>query len=432
MDACPPGTRQNDAHRGGNRHTDRRAGRRAGTIRPRNRIAPGARPGVASDRRAGAARCARHPVPARGGRGRRPVPVRAGAQRRLARLARRAAERRRAAPGKRRLPGPDADHVRQLPARAGERARARRAGAGRDDRARARRVAARTAADLPGRLRLPRLRPPRRAARPRPLHPFSRRSPDGRGVPVRGLALPAFTVRTAVHARELRDDAAGTRGRPVGDEGAGGQREPRHRRAERQDRRAAGALAGVGGGLRRAEPRAAGARRRGCPQRHAARDAARARPLAGDRQRGTTSRRSGCPRRRRGRQGQRGPRAPVPRPRAAAATPAPECSASPRSSSSGWSASACTRSVSWWRSASSSSWWRRTACRPRRPACSASAARRRGGGMPSCSRSWPCSPGRCGVPTAARTGSPRPAGRRSRCCSARPGCCRGTPSGCCR
>ena len=68
--------------------------------------------------------------------------------------------------------------------------------------------AARAAADLTGRVRLPRLRAPGRAARPRPVHALRRRSPRRRRLRVRRLALPALALRPAVHARQLRDGAA--------------------------------------------------------------------------------------------------------------------------------------------------------------------------------------------------------------------------------
>ena len=84
---------------------------------------------------------------------------------------------------------------------------------------RARDPAARAAADLPGRLRLPRLRAPRRAARPRSVHARRRAGVRRRSLLVRRLALPALALRPAVHAAQLRRRAARPRRRAVGAEG---------------------------------------------------------------------------------------------------------------------------------------------------------------------------------------------------------------------
>jgi hypothetical protein len=161
------------------------------------------------------------------------VAIRARSQRRLARMDGGSAARPARRAQQRRLSGADADHVRELRAGAPGRANAARAYAGRGDRARRRDPAARPAADLPGRVRLPRVRAPRRAARPGSLHALCSRSSDRPGLPVHRLAISELPLRPAVHAAQLRDRTLGTRGRAVGVQGDSRSLEPRCGRADR-------------------------------------------------------------------------------------------------------------------------------------------------------------------------------------------------------
>ncbi len=146
------------------------------------------------------------------------------------------------------------------------------AGARGGDRGRARDPAARAAADLPGRVRLPRrsrgwarctgstrtrTSPPKRPTDP--VFPFVgwpfQHSPYG----------PLFTLA------QLRARAAGAGRRAVGVQGARRRLEPRRGRADRAaPPRALGRSAELGGRVRRPEPGAAGAGRRRSAQRHAA------------------------------------------------------------------------------------------------------------------------------------------------------------------
>jgi hypothetical protein len=93
------------------------------------------------------------------------------------------------------------------------------------------------------------------------------------------MAVSALALRTAVHARQLRDRTAGTRRRPVGAESAVGAGQPRRDRADRQGSEPHGTFGSLGGSVRRAEPRAARAGGWRSPQRHA--DPARLRARAG-------------------------------------------------------------------------------------------------------------------------------------------------------
>ena len=68
-------------------------------------------------------------------------------------------------------------------------------------------------------------------------------APTRSGLPVRRLALPALSLRPAVHARQLRDRAARARRRAVGVEGDRGRLEPRRGGADRARGREAGPLA---------------------------------------------------------------------------------------------------------------------------------------------------------------------------------------------
>ncbi len=102
-----------------------------------------------------------------------------------------------------------------------------RASAGGHDHRRAPRAAARPAADLPRRLRLPRFRPSGRPTRAGPLYARRRPGAYGRRLSIHWLAFPALSLWPPVHARELRDRATRARRRAVGDEGASGRLEPR-------------------------------------------------------------------------------------------------------------------------------------------------------------------------------------------------------------
>jgi hypothetical protein len=83
------------------------------------------------------------------------------------------------------------------------------------------------------------------------------------------MAVPAFPLRPAVHARELRHRPTGHRRRTVGLQDGRGRVEPRCRRPDRTGGRQDGPLAPLGRGLRGPESRAARAGRRRCSQRHA-------------------------------------------------------------------------------------------------------------------------------------------------------------------
>jgi hypothetical protein len=244
---------------------------------PRSRRSPH-RP-AAWTRPARAARRRHDDVPDGGRRRRRALPVRPLAQRGLDRLAGRSARRSRHEPRLGRLSDAQPDHVRELPARAARRARAEpardRGVGGRGPRD----PAAGAAADLSGRIRLHRLRAAGRAARPRPIHARGRTGVERRSLRIPRLALPALPLRPAVHAAQLCLRAARAKRRAMGVQGACGALQPRGGRVGRARRRTPWAVAPLGGGLRRAEPGAARARRRRRPQRHA--DHARARGRAG-------------------------------------------------------------------------------------------------------------------------------------------------------
>ncbi len=291
---------------------------------------PGAPSGCARARRTRAgtrrARAARHRhdgLPGERRRRLRAWAVRAGPRRRLGGVAGRPLARTRRRPLELELPGADADHVRELCARAVGRAAAAAGGARGHDRGGVRDPAARTPADLPGRLRIPRIRAPGGSARARSVYAFRRRSSHRPGLPLHRMAISALALRPAVHARELCARAAGTRRRPVGVQGDRGPLEPRRGRAHRARCRAPRPLPQLGARVPRSEPRTAGAGGRRSAQRHAA--AARAGARAGvDRGREQALARSrGCARRRRGHQGHRWARASVPGARAVADARAP-------------------------------------------------------------------------------------------------------------
>ena len=179
-------------------------------------------------------------------------------------------------PVERELSDVDADHVRRLCARAVGSAAAAGGGADRRNRGSRRDSAAWTAADLPGRLRLPRVRAVGGRARARPVHAFRRRSSNRPVLPIHRLAVPALPLRPAVHARELRAGAAGPGGRAVGVQSDRGSVERRRGAAGRARRRASRSLTQLGARVRRPEPRAAGAGGGWSAQRHAAAGGARA------------------------------------------------------------------------------------------------------------------------------------------------------------
>jgi hypothetical protein len=185
-------------------------------------------------------------------------------------MARGAAARPRHRPLQHQLPDADAGHVRVLRARAPRGAKAAGGGARGRDRRGGCDPAARAASDLPGRVRLPRVRPAGRRARARPVHARRRGSPDRPGVQVHRLAVSALAVRTAVHPAQLRARTAGAGGRAVGVQGDRRRLEPRRGRADRARRRPARALRQLGDRVRRPEPGAARAGDRRSAQRHTA------------------------------------------------------------------------------------------------------------------------------------------------------------------
>jgi hypothetical protein len=210
-----------------------------------------------------------------------------GAQRRLPRLAFRPVARPRPRARLRQLPDPHARHVRELrrraPGRTGAPCQGNRAG----DRGGERGTAARAAADLPGRVRVPGVCAPGRAAQLGPLHARGGRSAHRRSVPVHRLAVPALALWPAVHARLLSARAARTGGRPLGAEGCRGDVQPRRGRPHGKRGEQDGPLSKGGGGVRGLEPGAAGARGGRRPQRHARAAGAGGRPRARGRCRGS-------------------------------------------------------------------------------------------------------------------------------------------------
>ncbi len=127
---------------------------------------------------------------------------------------------------------------------------------------------ARSAADLPGCLRLYRLRAPGSLARPGPLHPVPRAGPHRSGVSVPRLALPALALWAAVHAAHLRLHAPRPGRRAVGIEGARDALQPRRDRAGGPCRGAHGSFAARGRSVRGPQPGAAGAGGGWRSQRH--------------------------------------------------------------------------------------------------------------------------------------------------------------------
>ena len=274
-----PGRRNNDDHRGEDSDT-RAGGRRPTALRTgphagrRDAGAPASGTslaGAARARDAGAGGDPGERVPAERGRRERSVGVRARPHRWLAGLAGRAAAGSRLRrPVLGRVSDADADHVRRIWRGADRGARARTVVA-RDrggDRGREPDPAARPAADLPGCVRLPGVRPHGRAARTRSVYARGLPGAHRPDLSVHRLAVSAFPLWTAVHALELRHGAAGARGRAVGAEGGRGRGQPDHGRAERACRGRTGSLAALRRGVRRPEPGDAGARGGRRPQRH--------------------------------------------------------------------------------------------------------------------------------------------------------------------
>ncbi len=206
--------------------------------------------------------------------------------------------------------------VRELPARAPHRSHTADGSAGRGRAGGAPDPPAGTAADLPGCVWVSGICAHGRASRARSVYAHCRRSAHRSGLPVRRLALPALSLRPAVHARELRDGAAGPRGRPVGVQGARRGFEPRRGGPDRADGRRTRSVGALGGRFRGPEPRAAGARRRWRAQRHA--DLAGAGGGSGSGHRSQPAPAGGGRRvgGRRGGQAHRGPRGAVPGARA--------------------------------------------------------------------------------------------------------------------
>ncbi len=246
----------------GGRRRPRPAASRPGEGRAR----PERRQGAGRDRTAGNPR-ERAAAVCR--RSQRADPVRALPRGRLALVAGGPARRALLPPRQPRLPEPEPPHVRRLPGGARMRLGAAGTGAGGRDRGRARGPAAGTAARIPGRVRIPRLRPSGCPARARPLLPHPGRSARGRDLPIRGMAVQALPLRSPVHPRQLRARPAGPGRRAVGAEGDRGARQPRGDRPRRLRRSRAGAPVEVGGGVRGAEPGAARAGGGRGPQRHA-------------------------------------------------------------------------------------------------------------------------------------------------------------------
>ncbi len=219
--------------------------------------------------------CARLPLLAVRRRRPGPLDLRSGTQRRLARMDGRPPARHR--PGTRpgRLSDAHADHGRRLPRHAGGHPRAVAARARAGDPRRKHHPAARSAADLPGRVRLHRLCAPGRAARPEPVHLLPRAGANRPGLPLPRLALPALPLRTPLHARQLRHRAARARRCAVGVQDRRRALQPGRSGARRRRGEAHGRRPALRSRVRRPEPGPAGAGRRRRAQRHARHAAAR-------------------------------------------------------------------------------------------------------------------------------------------------------------
>ena len=165
--------------------------------------------------------------------------------------------------------------MRELRARADCGAAAAGSGAGGGDRGGRCDPAAGATADLSGRVRLSVVRATGGVARTRPVHPCARRRTDRPGVPLHRLAVSELPVWPAVHALQLRDRTAGTRGRALGAQDDRRRIEPRRGGSDRASSRATRPVGAVGRRFRGAEPGDAGARRGWRPQRHVADPGAR-------------------------------------------------------------------------------------------------------------------------------------------------------------
>jgi hypothetical protein len=199
-------------------------------------------------------------------------------QRRLARLAFRAAARARPGNGIEQLSGAHAPHVRELHSRPARRTAAPRQGDRAGDRGGVCAAVAGATTHLPGCVRLPDVCPSRGAAQPRSLHARPRRSPHRRGVPLHRVALPTLAVRPALHTRLLSTGATGVGGRAVGTQGDLGGGESWRNRPDGKRGEEDGPLGEAGGRVRWLEPRPTRAGGGWRAQRHAR--AARARGLA--------------------------------------------------------------------------------------------------------------------------------------------------------
>ena len=178
------------------------------------------------------------------------------------------------------LPNADADHVRELRARAQWSAQTADAPTGGHDRGGERDPAARAAADLPGCVWLSGVRASGGAARTGPLHPRARRSADRRRVPLHRLAVSELPLRPAVHAPRLCDRTAGSRRRPVGVQGDRRRVESRCGGADRAGGHATRPVGEVGDRVRGTQSGDAGTGRGRRPQRHAAGPGTRYSPFA--------------------------------------------------------------------------------------------------------------------------------------------------------
>ena len=136
------------------------------------------------------------------------------------------------------------------------------------DRARLRARAGGAAAAFPGRFRLSVVRAVGGATRPGSVHACAGGSSDGRELSVYRLAVSAFAVWAVVHARLLRDRAAGFGGRALGAEGRRGGLVLGRYRASGAGGASHGSLGAGGGGVRGAQSGAVGAGGGGRAQRH--------------------------------------------------------------------------------------------------------------------------------------------------------------------
>jgi hypothetical protein len=270
LDACLSPRRNNGQHTGCSPHTDRADRRPAVGTRGRGDERSHANARRASNGGAGAAGDHDDAVPDQRRRRVEPHRVCAGTDRRLAGVARGTAARLRSGSARGHLPKPDADHVRELRARAPQRTVAADAAAGGHGRGGEPGPVARTAAALSRRVRLPGVRTPGGAARARPLHARTGASANRPRVPVHRLAVSELPLRSPVHADELCDHAAGARRRPVGVQVNRRRVEPRRGRADRAGNRATRPFANVGSRVRGPESGDAGAGCGRCPQRPAA------------------------------------------------------------------------------------------------------------------------------------------------------------------